>query len=469
MSSSAISLEDRINDYKKLQNAGLICLEDDFMPTVHYPQITMYPPITQEALYETYTKPEDNRFVIYAHIPFCKKRCQFCHYPNIFGDHSSAEKDRYLTAMEKEIEIYMRLLGLDTIKARSILVGGGTPTFLSVAQLERFLKYFCSKVDLSQCTQFNYDVDPLTIIGSEGKERLDLLQSYGVNRLTIGTQSFDSEILHLMNRHHTSEDCVESIKMAQEMGFQLNTEFIFGYPGQSMDSWLGDIRTAISLNVDEIQIYRLKIIPYGDQIGTITKDFSKERDRFLSVMDTIAMKHMAIDLLNQNGYYETLRRVYAKNMRHFSHYAHDQCCNLFDCLGFGLTAFNSLRDRFGLNTQYFKEYYSSIEQGRLPLNRGLVRTTDDQMRWALLLPLKNRYVHKKKYQNRAGVSLNEVFRNKIEKLKSYGLLHEDNRKLELTPRGTFYADEVCQIFHSPKYMPFPESSYAKGDLNPYQS
>lgn len=464
---ATVTPAERIREYRELQQAGLVCLDDDFFPSVHYPPITMYRPITQEELFKGYENPEDKRFDVYAHIPFCKKRCVFCHYPSKFGEKWSEEKDLYLSMMEQEIDIYLRTLGLDRVVARSILIGGGTPTFLSPAQLERFLRFFTAKVDTKLCTQFNYDVDPQTLLGTEGKQRLELLKAFGVDRLTIGVQALNADILQRMNRHHSVEEAVESVYVAKQMGFQINIEFIFGYPGQTLDIWARDIAKAVTFGVEEIQLYRLKVIPYGDQKGVIAKKFAGERDDFVPVEETIGMKQTAIQILAEHGYLENLRRVFSRDKRHFSHYAHNQCCNLFDEIGFGLTAFSSLRDRFGLNTQHFEEYYSLIKQGRLPLNRGLVRSKDDQMRWCVVLPLKNREVYKKRYFKRAGVALEQVFRNKIERLKKYDLLLEDDKLVKLTPLGAFFADEVCLSFHNLRHMPFPENAFAAGELNPY--
>ena len=465
-SEPALAAEERIKDFKELQKAGLICLDGDFMPSVHYPPITMYPPITQEELFAGYRNLEDGKFDVYAHIPFCKRQCTFCHYPVKLGERSE-EKDYYLTMLEKEMDIYMRVLGIDRIMARSILVGGGTPTYLSPAQMERFLRFFTDRVDLTHCTQFNYDLDPQTMLGEEGRERLTLMKSFGVDRLTIGFQSLNNSILQKMNRHHSAEEAIESAFIAKEMGFQINIEFIFGFPGQSFDCWIEDIEKATTLGVEEIQLYRLKIIPYGDLTGTITRKYSRNKDEFASPEESLRMKQYAISMLAERGYHENLRRVFSKKRKYYSHYAHNQCCNLFDEIGFGLTAFSSLRDRFGLNTQYFEEYYAMIEQGRLPLNRGLVRKPDDQLRWHIILPLKNRNVRKKQFQERTGATLDEVFHNKIDKLKSFELAYETDKKLELTPRGAFFADEVSQMFHHPDFMPFPESAYAPGNLNPY--
>ena len=456
----------RVADLKRLQEAGLICLDGDYFPSVHYPPITMYPPITEEGLFETYTNPADGLFDVYAHLPFCIRHCLFCHYPGKFGERIE-EKDRYLDAFEKEMAIYMNILGLDKIKVRSILVGGGTPTYLTPGQLERFLNFFVQRLDMSKCRQFNYDVDPNTLLGPEGRERLRIMKSYGVDRLTIGVQSLDDEILKAMNRPHDAEMAIESINNSRELGFQVNIEFIFGFPGQTFENWLDVMEQAIALDTEEIQLYRLKVEAYGDFQGQIKKYKQSHPDNVPSVPDAIMMKQMAIDILKRNGYNENLRRVFSKKKKHFSLYAYNQCCQLYDEIGLGLTAFSSLRNRFGLNMQSFEEYYGAIEQGRLPLNRGFIRGKEEQIRWAIILPLKNRNVRKKDFEKVTGVSLNHVFREKIETLKSFGLVREDEKVLELTKLGAFFADEVAQQFHHPDYIPFPPSAYAPGPLNAY--
>lgn len=456
----------RVIDLKRLQDSGLICLNGSFYPSgVHYPPITMYPPITENEIFQSYAPPRDGLFDIYTHIPFCLTKCAFCHYP-VMSD-SPVEKDLYLNALQKEMDLYTRKVGLGTIKARSVLVGGGTPTHLSPAQLTRFLEFFTNKLDMSCCTQFNYDVDPLTLLGDDGLERVEILKSFGVGRLTIGVQSLNDDVLKKMNRHHTADDAIKAVERSRRMGFVVNTEYIFGYEGQTPENWIDVMQRAVALEADEIQLYRLKIAPYGDRTGSVQKIFSENPAGFPDVEETILMKQIAVMILSDNGYTENLRRVFSKKNEVFSHYADNQCCKLRDQIGFGLTAFSSLRDRFVLNTQKLEDYYLLLEQGGLPVNRGIIRGADDQRRWALILPLKNREVRKKSYQLHTGVALDTVFRGKIEKLKKHGLLFENDTILALTQRGGFFADEVCQVFHSPDYMQFPESAYAPGELNPY--
>jgi oxygen-independent coproporphyrinogen-3 oxidase len=455
-----------LEKYRELKRLGFINKIGDFFPSVHYPPITMYKPISQEEMFAGYTLPDDGLFDVYAHIPFCKQRCVYCHYPVKFGE-LSLEKDKYLDTLEKEMDIYMGILGIDRIQTRSILVGGGTPTYLTPRQLKRFLDYFTKRLDLSKCTQFNYDVDPNTLLEKDGTERLRIMRDFGVDRLTIGINSLDEGILKDMNRHHTVQQALEAIEESRKFGYNLNIEFIFGYPGQTLEDWIDQMEFAMSLDVDEIQLYRLKVEAYGDFQGPIKKVLQNEESPVLSDEETLTMKSIAINMLTAKNFTENIRRVFGRSKKIYSHYAWNQCCMLYDEIGFGLTAFSSLRDRFVLNTQYFEEYYASIEAGRLPLNRGLVRSEEEQKRWGIILPVKNSFVNKSIYKERTGESVENVFKEKMNRLKTYGLVVEDEKKIQATKLGVFFADEVAQQFHHPDYIPFPRDQYEEGVLNPY--
>lgn len=464
-----VKLEDAqeiIKDFKKFQKIGLICAEGTFFPGIAYPPLTMYPPITEEIFLDGYRMPSDGLFDVYAHIPFCERLCTFCHYP-VKVKPSEEEVNYYLNVMAKEMDIYLNRLGLKVFKTRSILVGGGTPTYLSSVQLERFLELFTTRLNLDSLIQFNVDLDPQTMLGQAGHDRLAIMKSFGVGRLTIGVQSFDNEVLRRMNRPHNAEDAVKSIVRAKQMGFMVNIELIIGYPGQTMSSWVETLMKAINMETDEIQLYRLKLIPYGDRIGTISGIYNAKPEDFLSTEETILRKKIAHLILKENGYSQTLIRVFSKNPKVFSRYAQSLDWVLRDIIGFGQSAFSSFGDRFSLNTPEFKDYYAFIEQGKLPINRGLVRTKEDQLRWALALPLRCKEVNKNVFKKQTGVSLDNIFRKKIENLKKFDLVYEDKNLIKLTELGRFFADEISFQFYSPNYSPFPKTAYVEGELNPF--
>ena len=466
------TMDSRVKDFEVLRELGLIEKTGDFFPSVHYPPITMYPEAEEEALLGDYVIPADGLFDIYLHLPFCEQRCLFCHYPvkfGKFGDTVCGDTEQYLDALEREMDLFRNRLGLEKFQARSILVGGGTPTLLAPVQLQRMLESFKRRVDCSRMTQFNFDVDPGTLTDQHGQERLAIMRDHGVERLTIGVQSLDDEILRKMHRPHDTQTALKAIEVCQEHGFQLNIEFIFGYPGQTLQAWEDLVERACRLGVDEIQLYRLKIEAYGDAQGPIQKIASLRPQEMPSVETAIRMKQTAIEILGSHGYLENLRRVFSKDPDKYSHYAHNQCCMQYDQLGFGLTAFSSLRDRFLLNTQSFEDYYRRIEEGRLPVNRGLKRNDEEQRRWALVLPLKNRDVDKRQYKHLAGVDFSDAFPQLWNRLESYGLVADKGEFAGLTAKGAFFADEVCHQFHAEQFIPFKKDEYADGPLNPYRS
>jgi oxygen-independent coproporphyrinogen-3 oxidase len=117
--------------------------------------------------------------------------------------------------------------------------------------------------------------------------------------------------------------------------------------------------------------------------------------------------------------------------------------------------------------QYFDEYYKAIEEGRIPMNRGLVRSQEEQIRWATILPLKNFFLQKRIFEERTGIPLNQIFPEKIEILSKLGLIIATDNTIKLTNLGAFFADEVVMQFHSNEYLPLTADEYVDGCLNPW--
>ena len=450
----------------KLQELGLECDDGDFVPSVHYPPITQYPLETEETVFEGYTPPADGRMDLYVHFPFCKQHCTFCHYPGLTGPRPE-EKEVYLQHLEKEFDLYLSRLGMDRLAPRSILLGGGTPTYMEPKQLDRFLSFLNRRIDLDRVQQYNVDLDPNSLVGPEGMERIRIMKDHGITRLTIGMQSLNDSILKHMNRPHNGRMAIESLENSYKAGFKNNIEFIFGYPGQTMDNWLETIDQACQLPTDEIQMYRLKVLAYGDFQGRIKNVRDSHPNMVPDFPTTMRMKLEAIELMRDYGFEENLRRVYTRKKSNISWYAYNQCCNLYDQIGIGLTAFSSLRDRFTLNTQSFEEYYSLIDSGHLGINRGYIRSPEQQIRWSIVLPLKNWWMRKKRFEEINGVSFDKLFRKKVKRLISYGLIKDEPDRVILTDLGKLVADEVVEQFNSVEYIPFPRERYKEGPLNPY--
>ena len=334
-------------------------------------------------------------------------------------------------------------------------------------------------------------------------KRLQIMAKYGVDRLTIGSQSLHPEILKLMFRRATVDMIMEAVdncrnkiscvdyrkinqwreegkEITQELldntqrrGFILNLEFIFGFMGINVDIFADTVERACLIHqqglIDEIQLYRLKVDAYGDFQGIIGLLYDREPSLFPDFEENMLQKAVAEEILKLYGLKGNLRRVYTTDPWIYSHYAYNQCCMLFDQMSFGQTAFSSLRDRFVLNTQYFDEYYQKISEGKLPFNRGYVRDAEAQQRWCIILPLKNWTFRKRHFKSMTGVDVETTkFWPILQKLKKFGLVEEvGDNVLQLTKLGAFFADEVVECFYDPRFIPFGREYYNEGPLNPY--
>jgi oxygen-independent coproporphyrinogen-3 oxidase len=214
-------------------------------------------------IFRNFTYDEAHRNSVYFHIPFCPRRCAYCHWVVSVGN-PPEERDRYLDAMMKEVRIYKGILGARTISPTSMLIGGGTPSMLSPAQTERFLRSVAEEFDLGKCRQITCEIEPTTILGDEGKAKLLALKKGGVNRISLGVQSFDDGILRSTGRLHGSQDVRDAIRAIREAGFEsLSIDLIYGYPGSTLEKWEETLMTAASLGIDAYPLYRLRIVPHG--------------------------------------------------------------------------------------------------------------------------------------------------------------------------------------------------------------
>ncbi|MBM3776197.1 MAG: coproporphyrinogen III oxidase family protein, partial [Acidobacteria bacterium] len=364
------------------------------------------------------------------------------------------EVDHYLSLLEREMILQKARLGVDLIPARSVLIGGGTPSFLSPPQLERFLQSIHRHYNLSQCAQFSFEPEPSTMLGEEGGARIRLLKEYGVTRTSMGVQSFDDQVLRFVGRNHSATQALEAIARLREGGIEsISIDLIYGLPDQSMEAWIHTMQTALESGADAWQLYRLRILPHGDKPGKIVQQFQKAPSRFPGVDDTLLMKVIGIMMSEEGGFHEHYTRIFARSPQHISYYLHDVNVGLSDVVGVGVSAWSNFGDTFALNIgDNLPAYFERLQRDRLPVDRGMRRDADDERRRSFILPLKNVAVDKAAYLARTGETV-EPFREEVEKMKALGLIEEDEHQVRLTTRGRFFADEVCMQFFSPRHIP----------------
>lgn len=181
---------------------------------------------------------------VYIHIPFCKSKCKYCSfisYPKI------ELKEQYINALIKEIQTKYNGELLNTL-----YFGGGTPSILTIDEFSKIINLF----NINKSTEITSELNPETITS----EYLKGLKKCGINRLSFGCQTFDDKILKLIGRQHSSNDVKNAVKLAQNTDFEnISLDFIYGLPQQTIDGFENDLKTAISLNIQHISLYGLKI------------------------------------------------------------------------------------------------------------------------------------------------------------------------------------------------------------------
>lgn len=451
-----------------LRDAGLIPRDGSYYPAIYYPPIPMHPRTNPDEVLAGFVYDSSRPFSVYVHIPFCASRCQYCHWVVDVGS-TNGERDQYLESLFLEMDLYRRMLGVGRPSPRSVLIGGGTPSMLSPRQTQVLLSGFSDRFDLTTCTQVTCEVEPTTVLGPEGLEKLSIMKRYGVNRISLGVQSFNDRALRNMGRFHSASDAVRAIGQIRRAGIEsLSIDLIYGYPGCTVEEWAETMDTALSHDIDACQLYRLRIVPHGEKIGAIKGQFDRNSAAFPTPHDIYVMKELGILAAAERGFGEVSRRVFARGPEHNSDYLTDHTDGLCDVFGLGISSWNNLQGRFFVNTgESLKKYHELIAEGRLPIAKGQIRSADNEKRWAITVPLKHHGVSKEAYRRIAGEDLKDSFGRKIEALRRHGLLYEDSNWLRLTEKGCFLADEVVIQFYLPEYLPFPKASYVDGELNPY--
>ena len=247
----------------------------------------------------------------YIHIPFCNSICSYCDFCKIYynGDIVS----RYLKALEKEIKSYYKNEKLNTI-----YIGGGTPSSLNINELKELFKIIDILKKENNCEiTFECNIDSIDL------EKLKFLYEKGVNRLSIGIESFNKDIIKYLNRKHTKEEAIKKIKLAKKVGFNnINIDLMYAIPIENMDILKEDLKTIISMDVEHISTYSLIIEPhtilYNNKADYIDQDIDFEMYKLIcKELKEKNYIHYEISNFAKKGYESRHNLVYWNNMNYY--------------------------------------------------------------------------------------------------------------------------------------------------------
>lgn len=370
----------------------------------------------------------------YIHIPFCEHICHYCDFNKVFL--KGQPVDQYLDALEQEMKLTVAQYGKTPLS--TIFVGGGTPTALSVPQLERLCAMIKEHLAIEEDVEYTFEANP----GEITIEKLTALYNGSVNRLSFGVQSFHNELLKKIGRTHKAEDVFHSISDAKKIGFKnISVDLIYSLPGQSIENFKDTLSTAFTLDIEHFSGYSLIIEPKTVFYNLKRKGkLPTPGEDAEAAMYALLMKEMA-----KNGYEQYEISNFAKpgfESKHNLTYWNNE-----EYFGFGAGAHGYVAGKRVSNFGPLKKYMEPLAQNKLPVMEEHLVTKVEMMEEELFLGLrKNEGVNLALFAQKYNQEVLESFHKEIEELMKRELIVVNNQFLQLTDKGRFLGNEVFQSF-----------------------
>jgi len=367
---------------------------------------------------------------VYVHLPFCPYICPYCDFAKWAWDDERAAE--YLRAIRGELAVARPVL------ARTLFFGGGTPTTYAPAVIGALIDDVRARFALPPDAEIAAEANPDPALAG----RLGALHAAGVNRLSIGVQSFEPAELRVLGRRHSAADVRDIVRAAREAGFaNLSLDLIFGVPGQTEASWDASLTAAVELGVEHVSCYGLTIedgTPYATW-------FARDPAAFASESREAAMYALAIERLRGAGFeqYEISNwaRAGFRSQHNAIYWANDPY------LGLGVGAASYLEGVRSTHTRDLATYLAAASAGA-PIPGDCERLEGAaRLGEAIMLALRTAEgVDLTAFRERYGIDVGERYGEVVEDLVAAGVLRADAARLRLTERGRFVANDVCGAF-----------------------
>ena len=371
---------------------------------------------------------------VYIHVPFCLHHCGYCDFALVANrDHLIPQ---YLLALENELQAH-RQAAEEVIDVDTIFIGGGTPTHLTPESLQSLFTRIFQHFRPAKNAEISVEANPDGL----DDERLSVLKSNGVNRLSLGVQSFDNPVLKTLERTHTGAQAIQTVERCGKWFPNVSVDLIFGVPGQSTESWRQTLKTATSLPVRHISTYGLtfeKDTPFfrREQHGQLKRTPDElERTMYL---DAIAMlsesgrQHYEVSNFAQPGFECRHNMVYWKADEYFA---------------FGPGAASYLNGVRRTNTRSVVRWLKAWQNGEPAVEDSEELSNEDKAREAIMLALRMRKgLNVPEFESRFGLSFKELAGDALRQHIDSGFLVNQSDFVSLTTDGLLIADTIISDF-----------------------
>jgi oxygen-independent coproporphyrinogen-3 oxidase len=373
---------------------------------------------------------------IYIHIPYCIQICDYCFY-NKELIRSKEQVDEYISYLCKEIALLSERLSLKRRPVNSVYIGGGTPSVLSEKQFKTLVSCLHQHHTIEN-PEFTFEAEP----GTFSKSKLQWYKESGINRISMGVQSFDDEVIRLSSRKHTSAQAINSIDMVKDIGgFSVNIDLLSGLAGETLTTWGKSVDTALQQPIDLLTIYKMK--SYANT--TFFKEgVHKNNIQLPSETEEIEFMWRAYNKLKDAGYKRWSTFAYTKNETIHS-YAENTWRGQ-DLVAYGVSSFGKLGNLNYQNLNATKLYYERIDKNEIPIQRSYHLSMKDQITKELLLCNARLTSYKKsEFYQKFGFDYFNLIPEVIEELVSKDFITKETNELVLTDRGVVFGDFVSRV------------------------
>jgi oxygen-independent coproporphyrinogen-3 oxidase len=395
--------------------------------------LTNYPPFRRwrpEAIDRFY---EPRPLNLYLHVPYCIQRCAYCFYKvTTLGENRKAEIDRYVSALCSEIALVEQRFHLSEQPVKTIYFGGGTPTLLSRDNLSRIFEQLHRRFRLDQ-PEITVEAEPVTLTESKAEH----LKSLGVNRISMGIQSFSDEIVARTGRSDTEADARKAIGLAKATAAVVNIDLMSGLAGDRDETWAYTLERAVESDVHSLTVYKTEV--YANSAYYV--DIKRKTLALPSDDAELRFTDQAITRFDKAGYFPVNFFTFTRGGGHVQQHATSSWRGR-ETYGFGTSAFGLLRGHALQNTSELPRYVSLIEEGKLPLARGHELTARELMTRDVALGMKLIHFDRKEFQRRHGFDVVALCGPTVQTLSNDGLVEVNHDTLSLTPKGLRWGDYV---------------------------
>lgn len=364
----------------------------------------------------------------YIHIPFCVKICTYCDFNKYFIQNQPV--DQYLDCLINEMK-QSEVRSLETV-----FVGGGTPTALSYEQLEKLLTAITDIFEIKGEFSFEANPDELTLA------KVQLLSDYGVNRLSMGVQTFKPELLAILGRSHKTEDIYRAVNNARKVGIpSISLDLMYHLPQQSLEDFQESLEKALAMDIDHISSYGLILEPKTQfynmyrkgQLKIPNEDVGEEMYEYLlKRMHETELHQYEISNFGKKGHESEHNKVYWKNEGYY---------------GFGAGASGYVNGERYNNVNPVNHYINKIQNKERPVLDSVYPTESEQMEEEMFLGLRmNQGVSRKRFEQKFNKTIDDVYNDTIKDLKQRELINDTGEYISLTERGKVIGNLVFESF-----------------------